>query len=100
MSVQIEIARHQWEDGHRRFRSAADDPVRYERLTAHISVLIEQLRRRIGQVFTLADLADEYRRAESWSRDFEPLLVPPADLATAEDAAFHLYARRARDFGP
>lgn len=98
--MQVEIARHQWEEGHRRFRSTADDSARYERLNAQIAALTEQLRRRLGQVFTLAELADEYGRAESWSRAFEPMLVPPADLATAEDAAFHRYARGARDFGP
>ena len=100
MSMQVEIARHQWEEGHRRFRSTADDSTRHERLNAQIAVLIEQLRRRLGQVFTLAELADEYGAAESWSRVLEPMLVPPADFATAEDAAFHLYARGARDFGP
>ena len=100
MSVQVEIARHQWEEGHRRFRSTVDDPIRYERMTAHIAALTLELRRRVGQVFTLAELTHEYERAESWSRVLDAVVVPPADLATAEDAAFHLYARGARDFGP
>jgi hypothetical protein len=103
MSAQVEVARQQWHEGHRRFQAAADDPLRYERLAAHVAVLTGELRRRIGQVFTLGELADEYTRAEAWSRDVADEAVPlpgPADLATAEDAAFHLYARAARDFDP
>jgi hypothetical protein len=103
MSAQVEIARQQWYEGHRRFQATAADPLRYERLAAHVVALTGELRRRIGQVFTLRELADEYTRAETWTRDVaaEAASPPgPGDLVTAEDAAFHLYARAARDFDP
>ena len=104
MSAQVETARHQWEEGHRRFQVASSDAVLYERLTAQVEALTGELRRRLGQVFTLRELAEEYERAERWSRDVVAAAGPPAprpgDLSTAEDAAFHLYARGARDFRP
>lgn len=103
MSAAVDIARQQWEEGHRRLQSAASDPVRFERLSAHVAALTDELRRRLGQVFTLRELADEYAGAEAWTRGVAPFGTPPpapSDLATAEDAAFHLYARGARDFDP
>ena len=103
MSVQLETARHQWEDGNRRLQAAAADTGRYERLSAQVEAVTEELRRRLGQVFTLRELAEEYVRAERWSRDVVPVNVPPpgpGDMSTAEDAAFHFYARGARDYEP
>lgn len=103
MTVQVETARHQWEDGYRRFQAAARERDRFDRLAAQVEALTEELRRRLGQIFTLRELADEYANAERWSRDIRASAVPPpgpADLSTAEDAAFHLYARGARDYVP
>jgi hypothetical protein len=103
MTAQVEIARQEWAEGHRRYRAAAADDARFERLTGHVAVVTDELRRRIGQVFTLRELAEEYGRAERWRAELaagNPLAPRPADLATAEEAAFHLYARAARDFAP
>jgi hypothetical protein len=103
MTAEVETARHQWEDGYRRLRAATSDPVRYERLSAQVEIVSEELRRRLGQIFSLRELAEEYRRAERWSRDLLSGTVPPprpGDLSTVEDAAFHLYARGARDYEP
>jgi alcohol dehydrogenase class IV len=100
---QVETARQQWEEGHRRLQAAAGDPARYERLTAQVDALTDELRRRIGQLFTLRELTEEYGRAERWAREAVADVVPrprPGDLSIAEDAAFHLYARGARDFIP
>ncbi len=52
---------------------------------------------------TLRELADEYRRADQWARDVLEGPVPrlqAGDLAIAQDAAFHAYARGARDYEP
>ena len=69
-----------------------------------IDAVAEELRRRIGSVFTLAELADEYGRAERWSREVFAELPPEArwapGLTVAVDAAFHLFARGARDYEP
>jgi len=84
--------------------SLARDRARYDRLLAQVDALTEELRRRVGQTFTLQDLAEAYRGAERWSREAiaerAPEAARPADLALVEDAAFHLYARGATDFSP
>jgi 2-C-methyl-D-erythritol 4-phosphate cytidylyltransferase len=63
-----------------------------------------ELRRRVGQTFTLAELADEYARAERWSREALSDAGAPAwwprSLTVVEGAAFHDYARGAVDFEP
>jgi len=103
VTAEVETARQQWEEGHRRFQATVADAARHERLTLQVEALTDELRRRIGQVFTLKELADEYHRAERWSREVAAAAVPagrPGDLSIAEDAAFHIYARGARDYAP
>src|SRR5436309_602541 len=63
----VELARHQWEDGHRRLQELEGDPVRYERVHGQVEALVEQLRRRVGSSFTLAELAESYQTAERWA---------------------------------
>lgn len=62
-----------------------------------------ELRRRVGQRFTLAELAEAYGSADDWSREALTRDGASADLAhaaTVEDAAFHLYSRGAVDYVP
>jgi hypothetical protein len=100
----VEHARQQWEEGHRRLESRANDRAVYERLHAQVDSLLDELRKRVGQTFTLEQLAGVYAGAERWSRDAAvagaPETARPGDLATVEDAAFHLYARGAVDYVP
>lgn len=103
MSAEVEAARQEWGEGDRRLRAAAAEPARSERLSRQVEALTGELRRRLGQVFTMSELVDEYGRAERWSRDVVAGLLPrpeAGDLSIAEDAAFHLYARGARDYKP
>ena len=87
-----------------RLEAERDDAARYRLLHAQVDAISEQLRRRIGAVYTLAELAGEYRRAERWAREAIADLPPAAQwqpgLTRAIDAAFHLYARGAQDYGP
>jgi hypothetical protein len=103
-TVAVEQARQQWEEGHRRLQSHAHDRSVYERLYAQVDSVAEELRRRIGQHFTLRELVDVYAGAEQWSRDAAvsgaPETARPEDLVTVEDAAFHLYSRGAVDYAP
>jgi hypothetical protein len=100
----VEIARQEWAEGHRRLEAERERPARYRRLHAQVEVVTEQLRRRLGSVFTLEELAAEYRRAEPWVQETVAELPTdeqwPPGLTTATDAAFHLYARGARDYEP
>ena len=63
-----------------------------------------QLRRRVGQWFTLAELAEAYSGAEVWSRDAVADRAPfpgwVQTLSIVEGAAFHLYSRGAIDYRP
>jgi hypothetical protein len=99
-----ETVRREWEDGYRRFEDAAREPVAAERLLAQLEVVTAELRRRIGQTFTLEELAAVYQGADVWVRDSisEHAATPgwPRDVAIVEDAAFHLYQRGAVDYSP
>jgi alcohol dehydrogenase class IV len=104
VAIVIEAVRREWEDGYRRFESAAREPVAGERLRAQLEVVTDQLRRRIGQTFTLEQLAVAYERSDTWVRDAisEHAATPgwPRNVAIVEDAAFHLYQRGAVDYAP
>lgn len=103
-SVAVEHARQQWEEGHRRLESRVLERPVYNRLHAQVEALTDELRRRVGQTFTMAQLADVYAGAERWSREAAARGAPetgrPEDVAIVEDAAFHLYSRGAVDYVP
>jgi hypothetical protein len=104
MPLALESTRLEWEQGHRRLEAAAEDRPRYERLLAELEIVLEQLRRRVGQRFTLAELADAYPAADRWVQEalaeHEPPPGWPARASTVQDAAFHLYSRGAADYRP
>jgi hypothetical protein len=103
-SAAVEHSRQQWEEGHRRLEARAGERPVYERLHAQVDSLLDELRKRVGQTFTLEQLTSVYADAERWSRDAAlagaPETARPEDVATVEDAAFHLYARGAVDYMP
>ena len=100
----VEVVRREWEDGYRRFEAASRDPVAAERLLTQLEVVTDELRRRIGQTFTLDELAAAYEDADAWTQAVvsERAATPgwPRTVAIVEDAAFHLYQRGAVDYGP
>ena len=104
MPALIDHARQQWEEGSRRLEAEARDPARYRRLLDQVEAITDELRRRVGQTFSLAELVQVYDGAERWSRDVVGERAPapgwPRDVAMVEDAAFHLYARGAVDYTP
>jgi hypothetical protein len=100
-TVGVQLARRQWEEGSRRFdEESKSDP----RLLAAFEVVTDELRKRVGQTFSLDQLASAYANAEDWSRTAvaEHAAFPgwPRSLTTVQDAAFHAYARRATDYTP
>jgi hypothetical protein len=63
-----------------------------------------ELRRRVGASFTLRELASVYDDSDRWTvRVISEHCPRPGwvrTAASAADAAFHLYARGARDYRP
>ena len=104
MTTLTETVRREWEDGHRRFEALARDPVAGPRLLAQLEVVTDELRKRVGQTFTLEELATEYRAAERWTREAISERAPTPGWARTvslvEDEAFHQYQRGAVDYLP
>ena len=96
--------RQQWEDGNRRLKGEAVDPLRHRRLLAQLEVVTDELRRRVGQTYTLGELAEVYGDADRWTREVIAANAPtpgwPRDVALVQDDAFYLYARGAVDYSP
>ena len=100
----LEATRREWEEGYRRLEAASSDRPRYRLLLSELELVQDQLRRRIGQTFTLEQLANAYREADRWVQDTlaerETEAGWPARMTIVQDAAFHLYSRGAVDYRP
>jgi hypothetical protein len=98
------VVRQEWDEGSRRFEAAREDGPRYERLLALLEVVLDELRRRVGQTYTLSELAGAYANAESWAREALEAREPPSgwprDLTVVLAAAFDMYQRGAVDYEP
>jgi hypothetical protein len=104
MPIALDQTRREWEQGHRRLQQEIRETPRGETLLAELDAVTAELRRRVGQTFTLDELADAYAASEAWSREAvaetEPAVGWPRRLATVTEAAFHLYSRGALDYEP
>ena len=104
VSEDLEVARQQWQEGYRRFQALADEPASRDRLYLELETISDELRRRIGQTFTMAEAAEVYGDAERWVTETVAERVParswPREIAIVLDAAFCLYARAAVDYLP
>jgi hypothetical protein len=104
VAVALEVVRSEWEDGYRRFQNLSRDGVAADRLSLQLEVVTDELRKRVGQTFTLEDLAGRYAAADEWVRDTVSERAPtpgwPRTLSIVQDAAFHLYQRGAVDYTP
>jgi hypothetical protein len=103
-AAEVASARREWEEGSRRLEQEARDRATAERLLVQVEAVTDELRRRVGGTYTVAELAYAYAEAESWSREAvaERAPVPgwPRTLSIVEAAAFHQYARGAVDYEP
>jgi hypothetical protein len=104
MPSTLETTRREWEEGNRRLEAAASDRQRYERLLAELELVLDELRKRVGQTYTLGELAVAYGEADRWVQEElaerEPSAGWPARLTIVQDAAFHRYSRGALDYRP
>lgn len=104
MRVELESARHDWEEAYRRLEKEARDPARADELHGGLEAVTNELRRRLGSKYTLAELAAAYRSADDWARHAVGENPPGPGwvrtLSIVEGAAFLLYSRGAVDFEP
>jgi hypothetical protein len=104
--VSLPSARHQWDEGKRRLAGEGEDTARSRHLDLLVDAVVDELRRRIGQTYTLGELAGAYQGADDWVRDVIVTSLPPRpragvrDAAVIQDAAFARYAQGALDYSP
>jgi len=102
--MSLQTSRVEWERAFAELEVQKRDPRRYARLLDAVDAVTAELRARVGQTFTMAQLLEAYGSVERWGReavgDRAPYEGWPRDLALVQDAAFHLYARGAIDFEP
>ena len=102
--MDLELARQHWEEGNRRVEALRNDTPRYRELLDQVEIVLAELRKRVGQTFTLDELARAYQGADDWARDAvdlaDPEAPPPPDMPSVAGAAFHQYARGATDYRP
>ena len=100
----VQSARLEWEDASGRLERALRDPARAEALEVQLELVLRELRKRIGAIYTLRELGAAYRTAEPWVRDVLAEHAPardwPVTLSMVEGAAFHAYSRGAVDYEP
>jgi hypothetical protein len=104
MEPDIDGARRDWQEGHRRFDLASRSAGQEVNLRHQFEVVSAELRRRVGGTFTLAMLAVAYSSSDAWTRQVIEEQAATAGwartVAMVGDAAFHVYARGAVDYAP
>ena len=91
MAYALENALDQWREGERR---VSDDP----HLDDAVGAVLDELRRRLGSAFEVAELAELYARDTDWASEIARSRSAGSDAAFVVDAAFNRYARRASDY--
>jgi hypothetical protein len=101
-SPETENAVLQWEDGYRRLEETRSEPALYRALGRSVVALQDELRKRLGSTFSVAELAALYRQGSDWALEVTMRRMPDDvtrwDPSVAADAAFYLYMREAADF--
>ena len=100
----VDLARQQWEEGNRRLESQSANRELYVRLVQLLEVVLEELRKRVGERFTLQQLAEVYDGSDRWLKEAVEERMNSGgwirELSVVQDAAFHNYAKGATDYVP
>jgi hypothetical protein len=100
----VEVARQEWQEASRRLEAAREDRPRYRQLLELLELVLDELRKRMGQTYTLAELVAAYGDSERWAREvLEERATAPGwhrDLTLVLGAAFDAYQRGAIDYEP
>jgi hypothetical protein len=96
MGYALENALFQWREGERRIAGTAE-PARAD-LERAVEAVVDELRKRLGSIFVLDELADLYGEGTDWATELATRRAAGTDAATVVDAAFARYAREASNF--
>lgn len=101
---QVEVTRQEWEEGTRRLEGDRDDERRYRQLVGQLELVVDELRKRIGQTYTLQELVAAYGDADRWAREVLEERAESSgwarDLSVVVAAAFDAFQRGATDYEP
>ncbi len=101
---QVEVTRQEWEEGTRGLEAARDDERRYPRLLRSLELVLDELRKRVGQTYTLRELVTVYGESDRWAREVLEERAETTgwarDLSLVVAAAFDAYQRGATDYEP
>ena len=102
MTAATESAKQEWNQAYRALVEVTESALESQ-LSGQIEAILGELRRRVGGTFTLAELADEYGRADVWARHVlseQGASEWARTQSLVQGAAFYLYARGAVDYEP
>lgn len=91
MAYALENAISQWHEGESRVREVPS-------LDSAVGAVLDELRRRLGSKFEIAELAALYAQDPDWASELARSRSAGADVVHVVDAAFCRYAREAADF--
>jgi hypothetical protein len=99
----VELAREEWDQGERRLGRLRADPSQALIIDDVVDLLARELRRRVGQTYTLAQLLVVHDSAGRWAQDVaqrsHPGVIEVQDSALI-GAVFAAAARGAQDWAP
>ena len=103
MRATTEVAILTWEEGARRLkeREAELTAARRAVLDDVVREIVDELRRRVGSVYSMDELAEAYEDAAAWCLDVAQRTTGQTwahDLSIVQDAAFARFARNATDY--
>lgn len=96
MAYALDNALFQWSAGEARLREA--EPLDQADLERAAGAVGDELRRRLGSSFELAELIALYAQGTDWADDLAARNRAGSDTGAVVDAAFGRYAREAADF--
>ncbi len=91
MSYPVDLALDQWRMGQIRVIGDPD-------LADASDAVLAELRKRLGGVFQITELADLYGEGTDWASEVAQRYAQGTDSSWAIDAAFARYAQQAADF--
>jgi hypothetical protein len=100
MAYPLESALFQWHEGWRGLEELAGDPAASREANRFVDAVRDELRRRVGSTFTMAELADHYGQGTDWCLRLAAEVAPRIAIRAQSlaDAAFWLHLRVAADF--